>query len=69
MRHYCFLYNVVERCVNRGPEGWLTPYEVRFGPFLSHKIIPFGAEVSYLPANPEDKAKQPQLELNNAQDL
>ena len=33
MRHYCFLYNVVERCVNRGPEGWLTPYEVRFGHF------------------------------------
>ena len=27
MRHYCFLYNVTEKCVNRGPAGFITPFD------------------------------------------
>ena len=58
MRHFCFLYNVCELCVARGHSMFITPHEARFGqPFKQIDIIPFGAECTYRPSNPDDIAK------------
>ena len=61
MACYCFLRNVVDFCVHAGSHVPVATakaaYEHRFGEPFQSPIIPFGAEVLYLPIT--DKQKSP----------
>ena len=62
MRCYCFLHNVLQKCVKRGGQAWLTPYEAIFSEeLLADHVLPFGCEVEYLPAAPKTKNLQHSL--------
>ena len=62
MRCYCFLHNVLQKCVKRDGEAWLTPFESRFQQeFLADHVLPFGCEIEYLPAAPKYKKLQHSL--------
>ena len=59
MECYCYLRNVQDLLADRK-----TPYERRFGESLKGPIIPFGAQVEYLPNSERDKARIHQFGKN-----
>ena len=52
MECYCYLRNVQDLLADGK-----TPYERRFGESFKGPIIPFGAQVGYLPNSERDKAR------------
>ena len=53
MACFCFLRNVTEKL-----RDGFTPYENRFHTKFKGPIIPFGAEIQYLPSAPKDEERR-----------
>ena len=53
MTCFCFLRNVTEKL-----RDGFTPYENRFNMKFKGPIIPFGAEITYLPSAPKDEERR-----------